>query len=142
MGNSFNLKKTSTFGNVPTEDIFLFDMKNLPLDINSIGTTNPNKKYAMRRSKYDNPLIVFEFVLQGKIHVKVAEKEFTAQAGDTYILTPNTNQYYYSDNYEPVKKVWINLESNYLENLLLAETILLHTPHIIKYISCIINSLF
>lgn len=130
MSNSYNLKKTRSIGNIPTEDIFLFDMKNLPLDINSIGTTNPNKKYIMKRSRDDNSLIVFEFVLQGKIYIKVDDKEFTAQAGDTYILLPNTDQYYYSDSSDPVKKVWINLESNYLENLLLAHGLSANVYHI------------
>ena len=105
-------------------------MENLPFDINSIGITEPNKSYVMTRNKNNNPLTVFEFVTKGKIHVQVDNIQFTAQAGDTYILTPNTNQHYYSDSKTPVRKIWINIESEYLPNLLNSHNLSANAYHI------------
>ena len=103
------------------EEIYAFAREEkLPLQITMAGITYPDANYRIDRPKERNHLYVFEYVIEGRGHLKIDESEYDVCAGDTYILTPNTNECYYADKAEPFKKIWVNIESTYLDAVLQA----------------------
>lgn len=103
------------------EEIYAFAREEkLPLQITMAGITYPDANYRIDRPKERNHLYVFEYVIEGRGHLKIDGSEYDVCAGDTYILTPNTNECYYADKAEPFKKIWVNIESTYLDAVLQA----------------------
>ncbi len=106
------------------EEIYAFgDEGVLPLRIVMAGITYPDLNYRIERKRELNHIFVFEYVIEGRGHLVIDGKRFEVSAGDTYILTPNTQQCYYADKNEPFKKIWINASSNYLSAVLEAHGI-------------------
>ncbi len=75
------------------------------------GTTYPNKAYCINRPASD--IACIEYVVSGKGHVLINEREFTVCAGDTYYLPEGANQFYYADRDEPWEKIWVNFSGNF-----------------------------
>ena len=101
------------------EEIYAFAKEGeLPLSILMAGITNPDPAYRIERSRERSRLFVFEYVIAGRGRLLIDGERFDLTAGDTYILTPDTEQCYYSDKSDPLKKIWVNLESTYLSTLL------------------------
>jgi AraC-like DNA-binding protein len=101
------------------EEIYAFPrMEGLPLQIVMAGITYPDPSYRMERQKERNRLYVFEYVMEGCGHLQIDGKKFDVCAGNTYILTPHTKECYFADKDEPFKKIWVNIESSYLDAVL------------------------
>ncbi len=83
--------------------------KDLPLQIENIGVTTPNQNFGLSRN--NSELFIIEYIISGKEHLKVENKDFLLTAGDTCIIEPNTNHSYHSDPKDPVEKKWINFTS-------------------------------
>ena len=62
-----------------------------------------------------------EYVLGGKGYIECDGKTYTVTAGDFYLLTRFHAHKYYSDPYQPLHKIWVNLSGPYISNL--AETL-------------------
>ena len=106
------------------EEIYAFgDEGALPLKIVMAGITYPDLSYRIERKREINHIFVFEYVIEGRGHLIIDGKRFEVSAGDTYVLTPDTQQCYYADKNEPFKKIWVNVESSYLSAMLEAHGI-------------------
>lgn len=82
-----------------------------------IGITYPDPNYRINRSS-DNPVTVFEYVLEGEGEIIIDGKRYIARSGDTYILRSNEAHCYYSDSNRPWKKLWINYVADYISPML------------------------
>lgn len=102
------------------EEIFAFQKSELPLCIRMAGITHQDASYHIERKKERNSLFVFEYCMEGCGHLCIDGKRYLVKKGDTYILTPDTDQSYYADKSDPYKKIWVNIESSYLASLLAA----------------------
>lgn len=112
------------------EEIYAFgDEGTLPLRIVMAGITYPDLNYRIERKRELNRIFVFEYVIEGRGHLIIDGKRFDVSAGDTYILTPRTQQCYYANRNEPFKKIWVNVSSNYLSAVLEAHGILYGVYH-------------
>ena len=73
--------------------------------------------------------MVLEYLIGGKGILIVDGMRFHPEAGDLYIVPPNTNHYYASDRESPWCKLWFNVNGTLLSDLLAAygllDTILL-----------------
>lgn len=115
------IQKKEESSDVLQEEIYAFpDAEALPLRIVMAGITYPDPNYRIERKKSRNRIFVFEYVMEGRGHLLIDGTRYSVCAGDTYLLTPNTEQCYYADKNEPFKKIWINIESTYLDALLRA----------------------
>ena len=103
------------------EEIYAFpEEAERPFRVIMAGITYPDASYRIERKKERNHIFVFEYVMEGRGHLEIDGMIYEAKAGDTYILTPNTEQCYFADKNEPFKKIWVNIESAYLSSLLQA----------------------
>ena len=101
------------------EEIYAFaNESDLPFRILMAGITHPDPSYRIERSKKRNRIFVFEYVISGQGEIEIDGNWYKVSEGDTYILTPDTDQCYYSDKNDPFKKIWVNIESSYLSILL------------------------
>ena len=83
--------------------------KDVPLQVENIGVTTPNQNFGLSRNNSD--LFIIEYIVSGKEHLKVENKDFLLSEGDTCIIEPNTTHSYHSDPIDPVEKKWINFTS-------------------------------
>ncbi len=112
-------KHVQTAQSTMREEIYAFaDESDLPFRIVMAGITHPDPSYRIERSKKRNRIFVFEYVIFGQGEIEIEGNRYKVAEGDTYILTPDTDQCYYSDKNEPFKKIWVNIESSYLSALL------------------------
>lgn len=79
------------------------------------GITYPDRNYYIKREKTD--LWVFEAVTAGRGTVRINGEEFTAQAGDVYILPAWHTHEYFSDPEAPFEKIWFNLSGTLVDSL-------------------------
>ena len=98
-----------------TEEIYVFpDGGALPLRLLMAGITYPDPAYCIERTRSRNRFFVFEYVIEGSGWLTIEGKKMRVCAGDTYILTPGTEESYCADKADPFKKIWANIESAYL----------------------------
>ncbi|MBQ2968378.1 MAG: helix-turn-helix domain-containing protein [Clostridia bacterium] len=76
------------------------------------GITNPAKNYWIRREKSRTCCI--EYIESGTGTVHLDDKTFHPIGGDSYMLQPERDQYYYSDKADPWKKYFINIRNGML----------------------------
>ncbi len=114
------LKNAAIFKENQEEIVAFPTEQGLPLCVRMAGITHPNENYRIERSKERNGIFVFEYCIEGCGHLTIDGKAFSVKKGDTYILTPHTDQCYYADKNDPYKKIWVNVESTYLDALLSA----------------------
>ena len=102
-----------------TEEIYVFpDDGALPLRLLMAGITYPDPAYRIERTRSRNRYFVFEYIIEGSGWLIIEGEKMRVTAGDTYILTPGTEECYYADKNDPFKKIWVNIESSYLGALL------------------------
>ncbi|MCR4660376.1 MAG: AraC family transcriptional regulator [Clostridia bacterium] len=86
------------------------EKENVPLKVENIGQTFPNKRIYIKRENHE--IFVIEYIISGVEHLEVGDKEFTLQKGDLCILEPKIPHTYWSDKNDPVEKKWINFSSD------------------------------
>lgn len=101
------------YSNYPTPSL------NMLLYPTMSGITNPDPSYFVRRfvnAEYEH-LYVLEYVISGKGHIEYGKHKYTVQAGDFYLLNRYTTPYYYADQDEPFKKIWVNIAGRFMNAL-------------------------
>lgn len=99
------------YGNLSKERKFMFGGNiEYPFNIEAIGITFPDKDYYISRNRSD--YFVIEYVEEGKGMLTVNGKEFLLEAGDLYILPPESSHSYRADPEKPYRKIWCNFYSN------------------------------
>lgn len=63
---------------------------------------------SYRISRPNSEFFCVEYILSGKGKVFLDGKEYTAEAGDTYMLPAGHCHLYYSDADDPWEKIWLN----------------------------------
>lgn len=83
-----------------------------------IGISYPDTGYQIMRKNADNYSI--EYVYQGSGTIYENNNTFQVNAGDFFILHPNTNHYYYAAPDNPWKKIWlvVNGDTHFISALL------------------------
>ncbi len=122
--------KNITYGNVLDEEfVFFTGSKKLPLFIESVGITYPDKNYSIARKHSD--YIVMEYIEDGIGYINSSSKKYAVSKGDVYILLPGTPHKYWADENAPFKKIWINFFSDIFVEIAykynLNETVVFHT---------------
>lgn len=129
-------KKTDPFqnisyGNVDKEQWVEF-IGNIqyPFNIEMIGITYPDPDYFIARKTSD--YFIIEYVVSGKGYLTVNGKRFEVQAGDVYILPPQTAHDYRPDAHDPYRKIWCNFYSDIFKKATihynLSEQYVFHAP--------------
>lgn len=80
------------------------------------GTSYCDGSYRIYREKASQ--LVIEYVIRGHGIVTLDEKQYTAKAGDIYLLPPGRKHLYYSDDKDPWEKVWFNASGTLIRPLL------------------------
>ncbi|MCR4911326.1 MAG: AraC family transcriptional regulator [Bacilli bacterium] len=88
---------------------------NVPLKVENIGQTFPNKHICIQRENHE--IFVIEYIVDGVEHLEVDGENYTLQKGDLCILEPRVPHSYRSDENNPVEKKWINFISPSFEEL-------------------------
>ena len=107
------------YGDVSSEELthFVGD-KNMPIYVDCIGITNPNPDYFIERKNSD--YYVFEYVLSGYGHITYKRSTITVGPDDMYILPEGEPHKYWADKRDPYKKMWINIKSSIIGEILKA----------------------
>lgn len=92
--------------------------KKTPLYFGMVGVSYCDGSYLIHRKK--ETVTVIEYVHSGSGHLTVDGKEYTARAGDIYILHAGTVHTYTSSATDPWKKSFFNIYGSLAENLLSA----------------------
>lgn len=90
------------------------------LSISMAGITNPNPNYHIihninRNFFYD--YYVFEYVISGKGFIEYDNKILEVKAGDFYFLNKLCKHIYYSDKYDPFKKIFVVCKGKFIDSL-------------------------
>jgi AraC-like DNA-binding protein len=93
---------------------YSYDM--LPLDISMMGITNPDPDYYIKRDS--SRCFILEYIVSGKGYLCVNGKNFSLEAGDSYLIHPGDKCEYYSDKTDPYKKYWCNFRSYFYADFL------------------------
>ncbi len=80
-----------------------------PFNIESVGITRPDPDYFISRDRSDYHII--EYIVSGKGVLSVGDKEYLLEAGDVYILPPESKHCYRADREQPFLKIWCNFYS-------------------------------
>ena len=92
--------------------------KQVPLRVESIGITHPDKKYYIERKHAD--YYVLEYIKKGKGYVNCDGKEYTVTKDCVYLIHPGMKHKYGADHKEPYEKIWINFFSGVFTEILSA----------------------
>ena len=100
------------------EDIrsFLKPETEEPFWLDMAGISYCDGSYLVQR--HNAGVYVFEYILEGTGTVQAGGREFTASAGDAYILHRGDDHRYYSDDKDPWTKVFFNVNGELVERLL------------------------
>lgn len=99
------------------ELVYVFNKsEDLPLNVICAGITNPMPDYFIKRK--NSSMYVFEQILEGEGTLIYNGKEHALSAGDFYILEPFTDQYYFSSQKNPMKKLWVNFYCDFFDKAL------------------------
>ena len=107
------------------EDIRYFHntKPNEPFLLEMTGISYCDGSYSIERKKedeYAKDLFVFEYIVKGTGTVIVEGQEYTASAGDIYIITGDTNHQYFSSAKNPWEKIFFNTKGAVVSSLLTA----------------------
>ena len=98
-----------------------------PLVITCAGASYCDGSYHIARRGI--PILVAEYVVSGRGVLVVDGEQYTPEAGDVYLVPPNSTHYYASDRTNPWVKLWFNVGGTFIVDLLaaygLTETVLL-----------------
>lgn len=108
-----------SYGDVSNEELthFVGDMS-MPIFVECIGISHPNPNYFIERKHSD--YFIFEYVLSGVGYIVCDNRTFTVRQDDLYILSEGTRHKYWSDKTEPYEKIWINIHSSIINEILRA----------------------
>ncbi len=120
------------------EDLCFFSVPACPVPLfpELIGISYCDGSYFIHRSR--SPVCVAEYIVKGTGTLIVNGKQFTASAGDVYILPPGTNHTYFSDSENPWTKFFLNISGTMTRPLLEAY----HLNRQIVYHGCPAEPLF
>lgn len=76
----------------------------------SVGISYPDKKYEIKRKNSAHYSIEYVYEGSGVIHHN--NKMYRVQAGDFFILHPNTYHHYYTDKNNPWKKIFMTINGD------------------------------
>ncbi len=82
-----------------------------------IGMTLPFSSYSIHRTEKSKHHL-FEYILQGKGEIVINGEKFPLQSGDTFVLDKGSTHNFHSDKNDPLKKIWLNLQSDYIDKML------------------------
>ncbi len=88
-----------------------------PLSLTMAGKTDPDSTGVIRRSA-NTEITVFQYITYGRGFVFNGDRNYTAAAGDFFIVSPRRTHHYYPDPRDPWGKVWLNLTGDLPEELL------------------------
>ncbi len=111
----FDPYKNITYGSTKEEEFTLFlreENKEYPIEVESVGITNPDKGYFISR-KHPHYFVI-EYVEEGNGYVDVDGHYYEVCADSVYILQPGIKHSYGADKEKPYRKIWINCFSNIL----------------------------
>ena len=77
-----------------------------PLVITCAGASYCDGSYHIARRGI--PILVAEYVVSGRGVLVVDGEQYTPEAGDVYLVPPNSTHYYASDRTNPWVKLWFN----------------------------------
>ena len=102
------------------EDIryFLTPSEPLPFMVDICGISYCDGSY--RHQRQNSPFYVMEYIVSGTGMVIVEDKQYTASAGDIYIIPFGSNHLYYSDKQNPWVKIFINAWGPVISSLIKA----------------------
>jgi len=86
--------------------------------IQMCGKSYCDGSYRIYREKSN--LYCIEYIYKGKGQVLIDGQQFTAVAGDIYILPVDKEHLYYSDDKNPWEKIWFNIRGDFVTNTLKA----------------------
>lgn len=108
-----------SYGDVSSEELTHFvGGIGSPINVDCIGISHPNPKYFIERK--NSEYYVFEYVLSGVGHIVCDDKTYTVKKDDLYILEEGTRHRYWSDKDDPYEKIWINIHSSIIGEILRA----------------------
>lgn len=100
------------------EDAYAMAMnESYPIKNILIGTTYPFSAYRTNRPPTEK-YYIFEYVLSGRGKIFLSGKWHALQAGDVYIIGKNDERLYYSDEKEPLYKLWVSFSSEYIDSMM------------------------
>ncbi|MBQ8850605.1 MAG: helix-turn-helix domain-containing protein [Clostridia bacterium] len=86
------------------------------LYIQQAGYTSPRGSYHIKRkASVKNVMFVIEYILDGKGYIIYDGKKYSVGKGDFYMLDDTHDHQYYSDQNEPLSKIWINAYGSFIE---------------------------
>lgn len=106
-----------SYGDVSSEELTHFVGEySAPIFVDCIGISHPNPKYYIERKKSE--YFVFEYVLNGVGHIACNGKTYIVKKDDLYILEEGVGHRYWADKDDPYEKIWINIHSSIIKNIL------------------------
>ena len=87
-----------------------------PLIVYSFGITNEDPNYQISRN--NSKIFILEYVEKGQISLINNGKNYLINKNDTYLLEPGSTHKYSSNPNNPIKKYWINFNTEYFFALL------------------------
>ena len=101
------------------EDAYAMAMnESYPIKNILIGTTYPFPNYRTNRPPTEK-YYIFEYVLAGQGKILLGGVWHTIKAGDMYIIGKKDKRLYYSDEKEPLHKLWVSFSSEYIDTMML-----------------------
>lgn len=100
------------------------------LSVYNVGFQNCAPLYQWGPGIRDHYLI--HYVISGKGYYKVKNKIFTLEAGDTFLVYPNTEALYYADENTPWEYAWVGFTGSDASMILKATDFTKETPVILK----------
>ena len=82
------------------------------------GTTYPFPAYKTNRPPTEK-YYIFEYVLSGRGKIFLHGEWHALGAGDMYIIGKKDKRLYYSDEKEPLYKLWVSFSSEYIDSMML-----------------------
>jgi len=110
--------------------------KTLPFFISLAGITHKDRAYKIIRP--NSNCLCLEYILEGEGYVVYNGKTYHLKEGDSYLLPPGKDHYYFSNRSKPWEKIWFNAEGSLINNLLsvynLSDAVIFKNCNIYEYI--------
>ena len=99
------------------DDLTLVFNSSFPIDTIFIGRTHPFATYKINRKERAGRHL-FEYVIDGKGEIIIDGKKHALSGGDTFFLSKGSEQYYSSDEKDPLSKIWVSLRADYIDKMI------------------------
>ena len=83
--------------------------------VKAAGIVNPDPRYVITRE--NSSTTVFAYIISGKMHMEIKNKEFTLLPGDCYIIPSKIYSKVYSDIENPASMIWVNCQGILIDEL-------------------------